>query len=196
MVSLGEKNDIWLGLPTDTPEQELWAENYYDNELIPLAQEQFCEVHAGMSLPETYGLFVLMGASWEKAAFVVRLRGPQSIHVICYPQDLPQFHQLMRNLAWDDERCLCTRVNRGDAAAIYRVMKKQYDIWDSVGTTAIDYSGGSRSMMLAAAQAAGAMQLDGYAITSRYAETQRRHIPGTEKLLQFPSVTSVLPDLA
>ena len=41
MMSLSDKKEIWRGMPQETPEQQLWADNYYDAELIPMAQERF-----------------------------------------------------------------------------------------------------------------------------------------------------------
>ena len=195
MISLREKVDIWQGMPQETPEQQLWADNYYDQELIPMAQRAFCERHASMEVPDYYGLFVLMGPAWERSAFVVRLLEPQNIHIICLKEYMGQCRALLRNLGWEEERCLCTTVSRGDAAGVYRIMKKQHDIWESVGQSAIDYSGGGKEMLLAAAQFAGRLDIDGYLVQPRYLEEQRRHMPGSEKLVRFPTVQSVFPDL-
>ena len=41
MMSLSDKKEIWRGMPQETPEQQLWADNYYDAELMPMAQERF-----------------------------------------------------------------------------------------------------------------------------------------------------------
>jgi len=195
MISLGEKNDIWLGLPQETPEQQLWADNYYDKELIPLAQDDFCARYT-QAVPQTYyGLFVLLGPAWERSAFVARLLEPQNLHVICIQEYMAQFRRLVENLGWDEERCLCTTVSRGDTAGVYRVIHKQQAIWESMGQSAIDYSGGSQLLRLAAAQIAGTMSIDGYFVQTRYVEAQRRHLPGTEKLITLPRVQTVLPEL-
>ena len=196
MISLGERNDIWLGMPQETPEQQLWADNYYNDELIPLAQEAFCTRHAQLALPEYYGLFVLLGPAREQAAFVARLLEPQNLQVICLQDYRAQYRQLVEHLGWDEERCLCTTVSRGDAASVYRVLHKQQAIWESMGRSAIDYTGGGQFLRLAAAQAAGCMGIDGYCLQVRYLEAQHRHLPGTEKLVTLPNVQAVLPDLA
>ena len=41
MISLTDKKEIWRNMPEDTPEQQLWADNYYDAELMPMAQAHF-----------------------------------------------------------------------------------------------------------------------------------------------------------
>ena len=142
MMSLSDKKEIWRGMPQETPEQQLWADNYYDAELIPMAQERF-RGHYASEKGDYYGLFLLMGPLWELSTFSVALFEPQNVHVFCRKEQALQVKLLQQNLGLDDGSLCCTYIQGEDIPSLYRVMKKQHDIWDSVGRTAIDITGGS-----------------------------------------------------
>ena len=83
MISLIDKVGIWHGMPQDTAEQMVWADNYYDSELIPLAQKSFCLRYEEQAQgADYYGMFILLGDDWAKSAFIVRLLAPQNIHIL------------------------------------------------------------------------------------------------------------------
>ena len=142
MMSLSDKKEIWRGMPQETPEQQLWADNYYDAELMPMAQERF-RGHYAAEKRDYYGLFLLMGPLWELSTFTVALFEPQNVHIFCRKEQALQVKLLQQNLGLDDGSLCCTYIQGEDIPSLYRVMKKQHDIWDSVGRTAIDITGGS-----------------------------------------------------
>lgn len=194
MISLEEKIGIWKGMPQDTPEQQLWADNYYDEELMPLALKRFAQRYGRRPLPEYYGMILLLGADWSEVAFQVGLLSPQNIHVICTKDHMTQYRQLVNALQLEEESCLCTTITPGDMASLYRVMKKQHDIWDSVGKSAVDITGGTSESSVAAAMAAAVFGMDVYQLEMLYAPDVVRHEPGTEHMLQIPLPESVLGD--
>lgn len=192
MLSLREKIDVWHNLPLDTPEQQVWSDTYYDTELMPLALKRFADKYRQQALPEYYGMFVLLGNSWEDVAFNVGLLSPQNIHVICTKENLPSYQRLKRNLRLEEDRSICTTITPGDAASLYRVVKKQHDIWDSVGKSAIDVTGGDPVLSIAGAMVAAALDMDVYCLASQRETPLARHEPGTEHMLHIPSVQSVV----
>lgn len=192
MLSLREKLDVWHNLPLDTPEQQVWADTYYDTELMPLALKRFADKYRQQQLPEYYGMILLMGSSWEDLAFNVGVLSPQNIHVICTKENLPAYRRFKRNLRLEEDRSICTTLNAGDAASLYRVVKKQHDIWDSVGKSAIDVTGGDPVLSLAGAMAASVLDMDVYRLSSQRETPLSRHEPGTEHMLHIPAVHSVL----
>ena len=192
MIGLEDKKEIWLGLPQDTPEQQVWADNYYDTELVPMAQERFIGHHANEKKPSYYGMFLLLGTSWEQVAFNVKWLEPQNIHVLCGRNHDIQLSLLCHNLQLDEDSICVTTIQEGDAAALYRVIRKQHDIWDSMGRMAIDITGGSSLMRTAAAMAAAYLDIDVYRLESHYMPKYHRYEPGTEHMQRIPSVQSVL----
>jgi len=191
MMSLSDKKEIWRGMPQETPEQQLWADNYYDAELIPMAQERF-RGHYASEKGDYYGLFLLMGPLWELSTFSVALFEPQNVHIFCRKEQALQVKLLQQNLRLDDGSLCCTYIQGEDIPSLYRVMKKQHDIWDSVGRTAIDITGGSALAAPAAAMAAACLDIDVYRIESQYLPAYHHHDPGTECLCRIPAVTSVI----
>ena len=103
-----------------------------------------------------------------------------------------QVKLLQQNLGLDDGSLCCTYIQGEDIPSLYRVMKKQHDIWDSVGRTAIDITGGSALAAPAAAMAAACLDIDVYRIESQYLPAYHHHDPGTERLCHIPAVTSVI----
>ena len=101
-MTLSERIRIWRGMPHDTAEEQLWADNYYDNELMPRALQCFARHYGRQELPEYYGMILIMGNAWEDQAFNVGLLSPQNIHVICTQEKL--------------EKLDCLRVDSGDEA--------------------------------------------------------------------------------
>ena len=71
MIPWEEKLSIWRGMPTETAEEILWADNYYREELVPLAYEN-------KQFPDYYGMILLLGSSWEDLAFNVGLLSPRA----------------------------------------------------------------------------------------------------------------------
>ena len=191
-MTLSERIRIWRGMPQDTPEQQLWADNYYNNELMPRALQYFAHHYGRQRLPEYYGMILILGNAWEDLAFNVGLLSPQNIHVICTTENVGQYRQLVQNLQLEEDRCICTRISHGDTTALYRVIKKQHDIWDSVGCSAIDITGGTLESAPAAAMAAAVMNMDVYRLIVQKNSDLGRHEPGSERMLRIPSVQSVL----
>jgi len=195
MLDLREKLKVWNDLPQDTPEQQLWADNYYADEILPRAQENFCGHYGTKNYPRYYGMFLLLGDHWEWSVFTPALMHPANIHVICNREASSQIRYIQENLQLDDDAVVWTEVKDQDTAALYRVMKKQHDIWDSMGRCAIDITGRSRVMGAAAAMAAERMNIDIYDIRAARNANWGRLQPGTETLIRIPSVTSVLGDI-
>lgn len=191
-MTLSERIRIWRGMPQDTPEQQLWADNYYDNELMPRALQYFAHHYGRRQLPKYYGMILIMGSAWEELAFNVGLLSPENIHVICTRERLSQYRQLVQNLQLEEDRCICTTIPDGDMASLYRVIKKQHDIWDSVGRCAIDITGGTLESAPAAAMAAAVLDIDVYRLIVQKNSELGRHEPGSERMLRILPVQSVL----
>ncbi len=191
MISLTDKKEIWRNMPEDTPEQQLWADNYYDAELMPMAQAHF-KNHYAAEKKDYYGIFLLMGSAWELSTFTVSLFEPQNVHIFCRKEQALQVKLLQKNLGLDEGSLCCTYIQGEDVSSLYRVMKKQHDIWDSVGRSAIDITGGTATIAAAAAMAATYLDIDVYRIESQYLAKYHHHDPGTEKLCAIPSVQSVI----
>ena len=191
-MTLSERIRIWRGMPQDTAEEQLWADNYYDNELMPRALQYFARHYGRQRMPEYYGMILIMGNAWEDLAFNVGLLSPQNIHVICTQEHVLQYRQLVQNLQLEEDRCICTRILDGDIASLYRVMKKQHDIWDSMGRSAVDITGGTMESAPAAAMAATALDMDVYRLIVQKNSALGRHEPGSERMLKLLPVKSVL----
>ncbi|MDD6133750.1 MAG: hypothetical protein PUB49_03410 [Selenomonadaceae bacterium] len=78
MIPWEEKLSIWRGMPTETAEEILWADNYYREELVPLALKRFAKRYENKQFPDYYGMILLLGSSWEDLAFNVGLLSPRA----------------------------------------------------------------------------------------------------------------------
>lgn len=192
MISLDGKNTIWHGMPTETPEQELWADNYYDEVLMPRALRRFANRYGKKEMPAYYGMILLLGSRWEDLAFNVGLLSPQNIHVICSKENMLQYRLLVSNLQLEEDRCICSAIAAGDAASLYKVIKKHHDIWDSVGRSAVDITGGDKILQPAAAMAAAVLHMDVYRLDFEKNAGSKRHEPGTEQMLQIEPVQAII----
>ena len=114
------------------------------------------------------------------------------MHIFCRKEQALQVKLLQQNLGLDDGSLCCTYIQGEDIPSLYRVMKKQHDIWDSVGRTAIDITGGSSLAAPAAAMAAACLDIDVYRIESQYLKEFHHHDPGTERLCRIPAVSDVI----
>ena len=188
MIPLEEKIGIWRGMPTETAEETLWADNYYREELMPLALKRFARRYENETFPEYYGMILLLGSRWEDLAFNVGLLSPQNIHVICRKEDMPAYRHLVDNLQLEEERCLCTTIPEDGVSALYHVIKKQHDIWDSMGKSAVDITGGDVFTLPAAAMAAAVFDMDVYRLSFESEAKSRKHKPGSERMIRIESV--------
>lgn len=192
MISLIDKVGIWHGMPQDTAEQMVWADNYYDSELIPLAQKSFCLRYEEQAQgADYYGMFILLGDDWAKSAFIVRLLAPQNIHILYQKHHARQYSVLLDNLALEPDRIVCTEFSDGGYASVCRCIQRQADIWSSVGSMAIDITGGSLQSATAAAMMAGRCDIDLYRLDAHTERGALRHDPGTEELLSYPRLSSI-----
>ena len=164
MMSLSDKKEIWRGMPQETPEQQLWADNYYDAELMPMAQERF-RGHYAAEKRDYYGLFLLMGPLWELSTFTVALFEPQNVHIFCRKEQALQVKLLQQNLGLDDGSLCCTYIQGEDSSSLAAP---------------------------AAAMAAACLDIDVYRIESQYLKEFHHHDPGTERLCRISAVSDVI----
>lgn len=159
---------------------------------MPRALRRFANRYRKNKMPAYYGMILLMGDHWEDLAFNVGLLSPQNIHVICSKENVLQYRQLIHNLQLEEDRCFCSVISAGDTAALYKAIKKQHDIWESVGRSAVDITGGDLLLQPAAAMAAAVLRMDVYRLVFEKSAESKRHEPGTEQMLYIEPVQSVM----
>ena len=168
------------------------ADDYFDQEIMPLSCQRFVSKYQNGKLPHYYGLFVLLETAWQPLALAVAELRPENVHIIATKAGMPQMEKMMRFLPLAPDQYIATLVGSNDAAAVCRVIKKQYDIWESAGHCAMDVTGGRKGMYAAAAMMAAVLDVDAFYVDGSPLPGSEHFLPGSEHLEKLPNPRTLL----
>ena len=147
------------------------------------------------------GLIQTVGDSPEPLVLAIVLLRPKEVLLIHSPETKPQVvrisQQVYRFLKEAPPLLIPKEVESSQALEVYRAVKEQWQNWQKLGIrTAVDITGGKKSMVSGASQAAAILNLDVFYMDHyRYDSEARRPVSGSEYLHQLPNPMEVLGEV-
>ena len=192
---LDEKTEIWTRMERKTPEQIDAADIFYNEEILPLVEEDYIRRNRDEVDTKIKYLIVSVGNSWEPIILNIRLFKPEKIMFLCTKDSEHTLNQVIRytQLLPDSyERC---RVSPVKSDSCYQAIKRCYTEWGRPQNIAIDFTGGTKAMSTAAAMAGSFANIQVVYVGSTWNPKLRKPIPGSETLYKISSPWSVFGDL-
>lgn len=172
----------WKEFPRNNMEELAIADEYFDNQLMPLSRDIFLETQQDKAKGNYYGMILTLGTSWQPLALSISLLKPQKLLIMCTQDTVAQLDKLKAFLKLDDEAYSIAIVDRGTSDDIFKAMRAFYGAYGSNGRFCIDITGGTKAMSSSAAIMAAVLGLDIYYVESKYLPLYRRPEPGSEEL--------------
>ncbi|MGF7399151.1 TIGR02710 family CRISPR-associated CARF protein [Thermoanaerobacterium thermosaccharolyticum] len=187
---LNEKAKIWETM------QAKRAEEYYYDEIFPLVVNKF---HLSIN-NEFYGkyenLILSLGMSFEPLVLTIKALKPKRVLFLYTEDSLKNLDEVIKWTNLLPSQYVAEEIVKDDPVDIYRVLKKVYvDRWGSPVKTAIDFTGGTKSMSAGIAMAGAYFKIDLIYVASEYNSKMRKPKPGTEELKFVEDPYHVFGDL-
>ena len=192
---LDEKTEIWMQMERKTPEQIETADNFYNQEIMPLVEEDYISRNRNKVDAAIKYLIVSVGNSCEPIILNIRLFQPEKIMFLCtkdsehtlnqvvsYAQLLPDCYEKCMVIPVESDRC-------------YQAIKRCYTEWGRPQKICIDFTGGTKAMSTAAAMAGSFANIQVVYVGSTWNPKLRKPIPGSETLYYISNPLSVFGDL-
>ena len=191
-INLEQGIEIWKSLPRNNSDELVVADDYFDNELMPLSLEHFLATQKDKKQKKYYGMMLTLGTSWQPLALSIALLKPEKILVMCTNDTFKLLERLKAFLGLTDELVKVVFVDRSESHDIFLAMKDFYDEYSSNGNICADITGGTKAMSSSAAMMAAVLGMDIYYVESRYLPLYRRPLPGSEELKALGNPRSIL----
>lgn len=179
MDDLETKNQIWQALPRNNPSELKFADDYFDQEIMPLDLQLFLNKH--QSHEKYYSMILTLGTSWQPLALSLALIKPQKILFLYTKEVAPLIDKIATFLNLSPASYTAQEVQRSQSTDIYIHINSFYAQYSSYGPCCIDITGGTKAMSSAAAMIGTVLNLDIFYMESQYIPTLRRPAPGSSR---------------
>ena len=190
------KTEEWMKLERKTLAQRKKAEEYYDDNLMKLIEDDYCERNLSKVKEPVKHFIVSVGTSYEPIVLNLALFHPQKIMFLYTEKSesiLNKVVEYSELKASDYEK---SRVSEVDPMDIYREVKNAYLKWGRPKRMYIDFTGGTKAMSAAAALAGAVIDVQMiYVASNDYLTDFRKPNPGSEHLVYVENPMAVFGDL-
>ena len=191
-LNLEQGIEVWKSLPRNNIDELRVADDYFDNELMPLSLEHFSATQKDNKQKDYYAMMLTLGTSWQPLALSIALLKPQKILVMCTNDTFKLLDRLKAFLGLNDASVKVVFVDRSESYDIFHAMKDFYDENSAYGNICADITGGTKAMSSSAAMMAAVLGMDIYYVESRYLPLYRRPLPGSEEIKALGNPKSIL----
>lgn len=187
---LKEKTEIWETMQAKN------AEEYYYNEIFPLVVDKFRLSISDEIQGKYENLILSLGMSFEPLVLTITALKPKRVLFLYTEDSLKNLDEVIKWTNLLPSQYIAEEIVKDDPVDIYRVLKKVYvDRWGCPDKTAIDFTGGTKSMSAGIAMAGAYFKIDLVYVASDYNNKMRKPKPGTEKLKFVEDPYHVFGDL-
>ena len=193
---LREMTEQWMQLERKTLEQRKLADQFYDNNLMKLIEEDYCERNKDYVFEEVDYLVMSVGTSYEPLVLNIILLKPKKILFLYTRRSEQVLNKIVRYCGLEAHQYQKKPVDEKDPLTIYREIKTSYLEWGAPDKIYIDFTGGTKAMSAAAAMAGALVNIQLiYVGTDHYLTDFRKPDPGTEELIYIDNPITVFGDL-
>lgn len=190
------KTKEWMQLERKTFEQRQLAEEFYENHLMELIEEDFI-VRNKKQVSETVEyLVVSVGTSYEPIVLNIKLFKPRRILFLYTPKTEETIGKVVKYCKLEPMLYEKSKVSETNPLDIYREIKRSYLEWQKPKKMYIDFTGGTKAMSAAAAMAGAMIDVQlVYVGSNDYLVDFRKPNPGSETLFYINNPLAVFGDL-
>lgn len=192
--TLDQMTEKWMQMERNTPEQIEKANNFYDETIMPLIEEDY--ISRNNVEEEIQYLIVSVGTSCEPIILNIKLFHPEKI-LFLYTTEaestLDKIVSYTRLLPSSYEKC---KVSPVESAGCYQAIKRCYLEWGRPKKIYIDFTGGTKAMSTAAAMAGTFINVQVvYVGNTHFLKSLRKPKPGSETLYHITNPWLIFGDL-
>ena len=186
----------WMELERKTLEQRKKAEEFYDQNLMKLIEEDFIERNKDMVFEEVRYLIISVVTSYEPIVLNIRLLHPEKILFLYTEKSEKTLNKIIDYCGIKADAYDKSLVNEVDPLDIYREIKAVYLKWNRPERVYIDFTGGTKAMSASAALAGAMIDVQlVYVGSDDYLVDFRKPNPGSENLIYIDNPLAVFGDL-
>ena len=193
---LRQKTEEWMQLERRTLEQRRAAEEYYEQNLMKLIEDDYVKRNKEKVQESVEYLVISVGTSYEPIVLNIKLLHPKKILFLYTERSARTLDKIVAHCELkiaDYERRI---VNETSPLDIYREIKRAYLLWQHPEKMYIDFTGGTKAMSAAAAMAGAVISVQlVYVGTNDYLVDFRKPNPGSETLQFIDNPLSVFGDM-
>lgn len=186
----------WMQLERKTLEQRKQADEFYENKLMKLIEEEFIRNNKKMVVEKVHYLVISVGTSYEPIVLNIRLFAPGRILFLYTEQTEKILNKIVKYCMLEPDMYEKRKVSETDPLDIYREIKWYYLEWKKPEKMYVDFTGGTKAMSAAAAMAGALIDIQlVYVGTNDYLADFRKPNPGSETLFFINNPLAVFGDL-
>ncbi len=186
----------WMQLERKTLEQRRQADEFYENKLMELIEEEFIKKNKKQIYEKAEYFVMSVGTSYEPIVLNIKLFSPKRILFLYTDLTEKVLNKIVQHCALQPDMYEKSRVSETDPLDIYREIKRYYLEWKKPAKMYIDFTGGTKAMSAAAAMAGALIDIQlVYVGTNDYLADFRKPNPGSETLFYITNPLTVFGDL-
>lgn len=194
--ALKEITQEWMQLERKTLEQRKQADEFYENKLMALIEEDFIERNQEKVYEKAEYFVISVGTSYEPIVLNIKLFSPKRILFLYTEQTEKTLNKIARYCVLEPDTYEKRKVSETDPLDIYREIKRYYLEWNRPEKMYIDFTGGTKAMSAAAAMAGALIDIQlVYVGTNDYLTDFRKPNPGSETLFYINNPLAIFGDL-
>lgn len=193
---LKKMTNEWMQLERKTFEQRQIADQFYDDNLMKLIEEDFVLRNKDKVNERVEYLVVSVGTSYEPIVLNIKLLCPERILFLYTDKSEVTLNKIIDYCGLKPVDYAKRQVNAVEPMEIYREVKRAYLLWDRPQRMYIDITGGTKTMSATAAMAGAMIDVQlVYVATDDYLVDFRKPNPGSEKISYIENPLAVFGDL-
>lgn len=191
-----ERTEEWKCLERKTLRQREMADAFYEKKLMKLIESAYILNNSGKVYEKVEYLIMSVGTSYEPLALNIQLLKPQKILFLYTKATEYIIDKIVKYCKLDNINFDKSEVHETNPLDIYKEIKSVYLKWSKPQKLYIDFTGGTKSMSVAAAMAGALIDVQlVYVGTNNYLVDFRKPNPGSETLFYISNPIEVFGDL-
>lgn len=186
----------WMRLERKTLEQRKQADEFYENNMMKLIEDDFIERNQEKIFEKAEYFVISVGTSYEPIVLNIKLFSPKKILFLYTEQTGKTLNKIVKYCMLEPDSYEKSKVSETNPLDIYREIKRYYLEWNKPEKMYVDFTGGTKAMSAAAAMAGAMVNIQlVYVGTNDYLTDFRKPNPGSETLFYINNPIAVFGDL-
>lgn len=195
MSKLQAKTDEWMNLERKTPEQRQLADDFYEHELMKLIIREFVKNNKDLQNENVDYMIMSVGTSYEPLVLSLSLLKPKNILFLYTEKTENMIEKIVSICKIGAGRYSKRKVDQANSLKVYQEIKNAYIDWNMPEKMYIDFTGGTKSMSVAAAMAGAMIEVQLlYVGSNQYLNDFRKPCPGSERMYFIANPYEVFGD--
>lgn len=186
----------WMGLERKTLKQREEANLFYDKHVMKLVEKEFIRNNKEYVFEQVDYLILSVGTSYEPIVLSINLFKPKKILFLYTEKTEKVLNKITKYSRLNCDRFYKREVHETEPIDIYKEIKEAYLKWGKPEKMYIDFTGGTKSMSVAAAMAGAMINVQlVYIGSDDYLVDFRKPNPGSEQLYYISNPMEIFGDL-